>query len=356
MTFNQYNRLVTMYKTASTVLKGSNVDQSSSAPISEFVDLIRGSAKENKKKREEEKKALMTILVSKLTILDDVAIRPSSPLKDLGEGIEYAPEDEEWSMKSSVSHQSEEEQDFFSDLVDERDMGFSVSPESENESEEDCFSDNTDERDMGFSVSHQSAEEEEDGFSDLVDERDMGFSVSPQPENEEERTENEIHNNIAHHVMASLVKQHTKCGPCLETMRGASLSDFAQLSNMQNSRNLTFCSNNVFTVLSHVDNLFISADKNSELFVPHSFKALLEKIVQTPYPPFGCDEHRIDCMSLIIYKFLIKRYDSKAQELKRKYLDKSSAQSKASRKNAKLIVPTAADSQMQEPNKIIDLV
>ena len=341
-----------MYKTASTVLKGSNVDQSSSAPISEFVDLIRGSAKENKKKREEEKKALMTILVSKLIILDDVAIRPSSPLKDLREGIEYAPEDEEWSMESSVSHQSEEEQDFFSDLVDERDMGFSVSPESENEStEEDCFSDITDERDMGFSVSHQSEEEEEDRFSDLVDERDMGFSVSPQPEDEEERTENEIHNNIAHHVMASLVKQHTKCGPCLETMRGASLSDFAQLSNMRNSRNLTFCSNNVFTVLSHVDNLFISADKNSELFVPHSFKALLEKIVQTPYPPFGCDEHRIDCMSLIIYKFLIKRYDSKAQELKRKYLDKSSAQSKNSRKNSKLMCPLQPILKCRNPIK-----
>ncbi len=139
-----------------------------------------------------------------------------------------------------------------------------------------------------------------------------------------------VNDNIIYYMCGYLVRSCRKAKhPCKECLTTLDVSydilpkNFTTnyLTQLKNKGGLAFCSSNLFQLTSIVEGILCNLVKSDEVFVTDSFQSILYEISYEKLPPIGCERHRIELMTNIIYDFVVNRFKCFAKLRKLKLLE-----------------------------------
>ena len=154
-----------------------------------------------------------------------------------------------------------------------------------------------------------------------------------------------VNDNIVYYMCGYLVRCSRKakhqCKHCLATLDvsyDVLPKDFTAdyLTKLKNKGGLAFASTNLFKLISVVEGILCNVVKSDEVFVADSFESVLFEITYEKLPPIGCEHHRVEFMTNIIYDFVVSRFKCFAKLRKLKLLEEVKTKKHANAKLSKM--------------------
>ena len=157
-----------------------------------------------------------------------------------------------------------------------------------------------------------------------------------------------INDNIVYFIGGYIAKTTKKkrlsckfCAPTLGDFENA-ISDIISASEFTRNKNvgkLTFCTSNLYRLLSIVENAFLKCYKSGLLFERNAFHDIVEVVADgSKLPPVGCAIHCVALMTNIIYDYLLLRFKAVAKAKTEIWLEEKRSASHSKMKLSKMVV------------------
>ena len=157
-----------------------------------------------------------------------------------------------------------------------------------------------------------------------------------------------INDNIVYFIGGYIAKTTNKkrisckfCAPTLGDFENA-ISDIISASEFTRNKNvgkLTFCTSNLYRLLSIVENAFLKCYNSGLLFERNAFHDIIEVVTDGgKLPPVGCAIHCVAIMTNIIYDYLLLRFKAVAKAKTELWLEDKRSASHSKMKLSKMVV------------------